>query len=166
MGDNLAHVYDAVKRREYYLKTRQLKGRRHAIAKIDPPKLSRAQRQALRNQQLEAKITKLKGRLERLQKVLAADVKEAQARSGVKPTKSSDAPTSPQGSRKNSPDQKLTASQKAKKAEQEKKYREKNKPQTLDEQVQSLTKRIKIIQERIAKMRKNGSVGARSTTAK
>lgn len=164
MGDSLAHVYDAVKRREYYLKTRQLKGRKHGVAvKLAPPKLTRAQRQAQRRKLQLAKIAQLKSRLERLQLVLAAETKKAQVRSGVEPAQ---AKAKASTSQKNAPAQKLTAAQKAKKAKQDKAYREKNQTQSLDEQVQSLTERIKTIQERIAKMRKNGSVGARSTPAK
>lgn len=172
MGNELVHDYDAVKRREYYLKTRKLKGRKPGIIKAPtlrkkavpkPPKKTRAQRQAERQKQLEAKITALKGRLEKLQEVLAAETKKAQARSGVAPAKtSSDQKTS----QANPPVQKLTAAQKAKKAKAEKEARAKDPDQSLSDQVKSLTEKIKTIQERIAKMRKNGSVGARSKTAK
>jgi uncharacterized protein with von Willebrand factor type A (vWA) domain len=166
VDDELVHVYDATKRREYYLKTRHLKGRHHGTTRVVPPKKSRAQRLAEHRRHQEAQIAELKSKLERLKEVLAAEVKKAKARSGVKPTTtSSKTPVSSHKS-SNSPAQKLTPAQKAKKAREEKKLREKNKPQSLDEQVQSLTKKIKTIQERIAKMRKDGSIGAKRHSVK
>lgn len=157
MAEEVVHAYDAAKRHEYYLKKRQLKGRRPAKPK--PPKKTRAQRQAERRKQQQAKIAALKSRLETLQKVLEAEVKKAKARSGVKPkTTETKKATS---SSSNAPAEKLTAAQKAKKAKAEKKAREKDPDVSLDEQVKSLTAKIKTIQERIAKMRKEGSSGAR-----
>jgi HSP90 family molecular chaperone len=166
MADELEHatstLYDATKRREYYLRTRKLKGRKHGSAK-PPPHKTRAQLQAEHKRQQEAKVAALKVRLKKLQEVLAAEVKKAQIRSGVAPSKTT-SKTSQKSS--NSPAQKLTAAQKAKKAKDEKKLREKNKPQSLDEQVKSLNERIKKLLERIAKMHKDGSVGARRNTSK
>lgn len=162
MDDELTHDYDAIKRREYYLRNRKLKGRKHGSVKVAAPVKSRAQRQAERKKRQEAQIAALKGRLEKLRAVLSAETKKAQARSGV--TSSTAASSAPESSSGNSPAQKLTAAQKAKKAAAEKKAREKN--QTLDEQVKSLTEKIKTIQARIIKMRKDGSVGAKRTTTK
>lgn len=160
MADELVHDYDAIKRREYYLRTRKLKGRGHA-SKM-PPKKTPAQRAAERRKHQEAQIAALKSRLERLRDVLAAETKKAQARSGA--TSSTSASTTSSGSQSSSTTQKLTAAQKAKKAAAEKKAREKD--QTLDGQIKSLTEKVKNIQERIAKMRQNGSVGAKRTTTK
>src|SRR4051812_31062526 len=84
MAEELIHEYNSTKRREYYLRTRNLKGRHHGIIKITPPHKTRAQRQAERRKQQEAKVAQLKNRLQKLQEVLAAEVKKAQARSGVK----------------------------------------------------------------------------------
>jgi chromosome segregation ATPase len=167
MADELVHIsaYDAAKRREYYLRTRKLKGRKHGSPKPAPHHKTRAQRQAERRRHQEAKIAELKARLKKLQEVLAAEVKKAQARSGVKSTKTDTKTASSQKS-SNSKSDKLTASQKAKKAKEDKKRREQNKDVSLDEQVKSLMQRIKTIQERIAKMRKDGSVGARRNTSK
>lgn len=157
MDDELVHDYDAIKRREYYLRNRHLKGRTHGFVK---PVKTRAQRAAERRKHQEAQIAALKSRLEKLRAVLAAETKKAQARSGV----TSSTSTSNANSQTNAPEQKLTAAQKAKKAAAEKKVRAKD--QTLDEQVKSLTEKVKKIQERIAKMRGNDSVGAKRTTTK
>jgi chromosome segregation ATPase len=162
MDDELVHNYDAVKRREYYLRNRKLKGRTHGSGKPVAPVKTRAQRAAERRKHQEAQIAALKGRLEKLRQVLAAETKKAQARSGA--TSSTSASKTTSNSQSNTPKQKLTASQKAKKAAAEKKAREKN--QTLDEQIKTLTEKVKTIQERIAKMRGNGSVGAKRTTTK
>jgi chromosome segregation ATPase len=173
MADELVHDYDAVKRREYYLKNRKLKGRKPALVKTTtarrkaaykPPTKTRAQRQEERRRQIEAKITALKGRLEKLQEVLAAETKKAQARSGVTPAKAKDDKKSSGSS--NTPAKKLTAAQKSKKAADEKKAREKDPDQSLADQVKSLTERIKTIQERIAKMRKENSAGAKKPAKK
>lgn len=156
MDDELVHDYDAVKRREYYLRTRKLKGRAHAIKA--PPKKTPAQRAAERRKHQEAQIAALKSRLERLRDVLAAETKKAQARSGASSSTTATAADSSAST------QKLTPVQKAKKAAAEKKAREKD--QTLNEQIKSLTEKVKKILERIAKMRQNGSVGAKRTTTK
>jgi uncharacterized protein with von Willebrand factor type A (vWA) domain len=169
MAEELAHAtaaYNAAQRREYYLRTRKLKGRKHGSVKPAHPHKTRAQRQAERRKHQEAKIAELKARLQKLQEVLAAEVKKAQARSGVKTHKTEPKTTSSPKSNSNSKPEHLTAAQKAKKAKEDKKRREKNKDLSLDEQVKSLTQRIKTIQERIVKMRKDGSVGARRNTAK
>ena len=169
MGEDLEHAsaaYNAAKRREYYLRTRKLKGRTHGSDNPLHPHKKRAQRQAERRRQQEAKIAELKGRLKKLQEVLAAEVKQAKARSGVKTSKTETKTTGSSNGTSNSKPEHLTSAQKAKKAKEDKKRREKNKDLSLDEQVKSLTQRIKTIQERIAKMRKNGSVGARRHTSK
>lgn len=166
MADDLEHAYDPVKRREYYLKTRKLKGRKAAAirtsksrptAKPKPPTKTRAQRQAERRRKLEAEVNALKARLEKLRDALAELTKQAKARSGVKPASSTP---------KKSTAKKQTAAQKAQAAKQSKEYYEKNKDEILADEVKSLKGKIKTIQARIEKMRKNGSVGARKPTAK
>ncbi|QAY17131.1 hypothetical protein SEA_MADAMATO_13 [Streptomyces phage Madamato] len=158
MADELVHEYDAAKRRAYYLKTRQLKGRKTGVT-YKPVAKTRAQRQAERRKKLEAEVTALKGRLEKLRKALAVLTEQAKARSGAdsKSTTSTAA---------KSADNKQTAAQKAKDAKASKEYYEKNKDKLLEDQVKSLKAKIKTIQERIEKMRKNGSVGARNSTDK
>lgn len=164
MDDELIHAYDSAKRREYYLRNRNLKGRNHGSAvKGAPPKKTRAQRQAERRKKQQAQIAALKGRLEKLRNVLAAETKAAQIRSGVKTAKSADKESS---SKQGDSSEKLTASEKAAKAKAAKKLREKNADPSLDQQIKSLTEKIKKVQERIMKMRKNGSLGVRKTQTK
>jgi chromosome segregation ATPase len=160
MADELSHAsYDAAKRRAYYLRTRNLKGRKSGKGK--PPKKTRAQRQAERRRKLEAQVEALKGRLEKLRAALAKLTEEAKARSGVE-TKKTPA-KSASSTAKKSTEKKLTSAEKAKAAKAAKEYREKNPDKVLADEVKSLNEKIKTIQERIAKMRKEGSIGAKKT---
>lgn len=170
MADDLVHEYDPAKRREYYLKNRHLKGRKPAaiktsksrpIAKPKPPTKTRAQRQAERRRKLEAEVNALKARLEKLRTALTEMTKKAKARSGVKPSSNTPKKTIA----KKTTAKKQTATQKAKTAKQSKEYYEKHKDEILAEEIKSLKGKIQTIQERIEKMRKNGSVGARKPTA-
>jgi chromosome segregation ATPase len=161
MDENLVHDYDAVKRRQYYLRTRKLKGRTKAAVKPTIPKKTRAQRQAERRRKLEADVAALKGRLAKLQAVLAELTKAAKARSGVK---DKTAPKKSTSTSKTTGAQKLTPAQKDKAAKAAEEYREKNPDKVLSEEIKSLNSKIKTIQERIAKMRKEGSIGAKKTT--
>jgi hypothetical protein len=160
MADNLVHAYDATKRREYYLRNRKLKGRKPGQG--PPPKKTRAQRQAERRKKLEAQVDALKGRLERLQSVLAELTKQAKARSGVEPKKTGPKKTETGGSK--TPDRKLTPTQKAKAAKASEAYRKKNPEKALSDDVTSLNEKIKTIRKRIEKMRQDGSIGAKKTT--
>lgn len=171
----LIHEYDPAKRREYYLKNRLLKGRKHGTAQPKPKAKTKAQLQKERQKKLEDSVGKLKGRLEDLQSVLELLVKQAKARSGVKATasskkveqvksdsKSTSTSKTSSASSKKGDRKPLTASQKAAEAKAQKKYRSKN--EQLSAEVKSLHAKIKAIQERIAKMQKSGSLGARQTT--
>jgi len=114
--------YDPAKAREYYLRTRKLKGRKKGAVeeatgrlssgtpgsnKPTKPKLST-------KAATEARVAAQKARIERLRKILDSLIKQAKARSGVK-----DEPSSPSSSKdsKNSKDsakdrKPLTAKQK------------------------------------------------------
>lgn len=164
MDDTLVHDYDAIKRREYYLRTRKLKGRKKGSVQPAPHKKTRAQRQAERRRKQEAQIAALKGRLEKLRDVLAELTKKAQERSGVDTSKTTSKPSTSSQHKSSGKTEKLTAAQKAAKAKADKKRREAD--QTPEAQIKSLNEKIKTIQERIAKMRKDGSVGARRNTPK
>lgn len=175
MDSELTHLYDPAKRREYYLKNRQLKGRVSTAKKTvpgtrkkaapKPPHKTRAQRQAERRKHLQGQVEQLKSRLDQLRTLLEAEVKKAQARSGIKqPAK--DAKKSASTQKTSDGSKKLTAHQKAEKAKADKKYRENNPDLQLEDQVKSLTQKIKTIQERIAKMRKEGSIGAKRNSTK
>lgn len=159
MVDPIVHDYDAAKRRAYYLRNRQLKGRKPAKAK--PSKKTRAQRQAERRKKLEAQVDALKGRLEKLRAVLSELTEQAKKRSGVDTTKANSKTTS---TTKKTPEKKLTAAQKAKAAKASEEYRKKNPDKALADDVKSLNAKIKTIKEQIAKKRKEGSIGAKKTT--
>lgn len=162
MVDDLEHAYDASKRREYYLRTRKLKGRKPGAKKVVKPKLTRAQRQAARRKKLEAQVNSLKRKLEILRDALKLATEQAQARSGMKPNKTESKKST--STQKKTESKKLTSAEKAKAAKASAEYREKNPDKALEEEVKSLNAKIKTIQERIAKMRKTGSVGAQKTT--
>ena len=159
--DELFHMkepYDPVKRHQYYLKTRKLKGRtagdhRTAVARHPttrfaapktlptlPPKKSAEQRR----KEVEAHVAALRDRLAKLQRVLAELVAQAKLRSGVKPTEKS--------TPSDKPAQKLNAKQKADAAERSKDFREahKNDP---SEQEKALEAKIKLVETKIREMR-------------
>jgi hypothetical protein len=173
--NSLSHAYDAAKRREYYLKNRHLKGRKHGSSKVAKPRVkSRAEISRERHAHLSEQVTALKGRLEKLQAALKILVEQAKKRSGVKPAVSSAKKTaSPQQKTAASKPQKLTVAQKKAKVEAEKKARRekaiKNGTATngdLSDEVKSLNERIKTIRARIEKMHKSGAIGSRTNTKK
>lgn len=173
--DSLSHVYDAAKRREYYLKNRNLKGRKHGSGTVTKPRVkSRAEIAKERHAHLQEQVSALKGRLERLQAALKILVEQAKKRSGVKPTATAAAKKASTSQQKaNAKSQRLTPAQKKAKAEAEKKARReqaiKNGTATngdLSSEVKSLNERIKSIQARIEKMHKSGALGSRSNTKK
>lgn len=176
MAENsLSHEYDPVKRREYYLRNRQLKGRKLGSGKVTKPRVkSRAEIAKERHARLQEQVTALNGRLERLQAALKILVEQAKRRSGVKPTKTAAAKKTAASQQKtNARPQKLTAAQKKAKAEAEKKARRKEAIKNgtatnsdLSAEVKSLNERIKTIQARIEKMHKSGALGSRTTTKK
>jgi uncharacterized coiled-coil protein SlyX len=172
--DSLSHVYDAAKRREYYLKNRHLKGRQRGSGKAIKPRVkSRAEIARERHAHLSEQVAALKGRLEKLQAALKILVEQAKKRSGVKsPASPAKKAATPQQKASAKP-QKLTAAQKKAKAEAEKKSRReqaiKNGTATnsdLSDEVKSLNERIKTIHARIEKMRKSGAIGSQTNTKK
>lgn len=160
IANELFHIreYDPVARREYYLKTRKLKGRRvgagrtavarHPSTKASPvvKAVKAAPKKAPQDtrKQTEARVAALQVRLEKLRKVLADLVEQAKARSGVDPSKTN---TTPQKS------QPQTQKQKADAAKRSKDYYQKNKDEILSDQEKSLQGQIKRIEERIREMR-------------
>lgn len=190
--------YDPIKAREYYLRTRKLKGRHPAApppvpvgrhpAKVLPVKKHAAplakstakpkrKSAAQERKEAEAHVAALQGKLDQLHKVLAALVKAAKARSGVKPV----APAKKAAPKKTAGHQptakeKLTAAQKAKKAKDAKDAYDKAHP---DAKAAELTKKIAEVTQKIHDMKAeiaaaqhksqtktSSSVGARATTHK
>jgi chromosome segregation ATPase len=153
--------YDPQKAREYYLRTRKLKGRRRGSAvqntstrsstasaaakqKAKPKKTA-----AQKRKEVEIQVAALKKRLARLKEVLAELVKAAQKRSGVdKPD-----PKHKADSKSNAKDAKpQTAQQKREAAKRAKENYEKNKDkQTPEKELADLKKEIKAIRAKIQK---------------
>lgn len=160
---DLLHEYDPVKRREYYLRNRHLKGRSKGTPKT-PVKKTYAQRQ----KELEARVNKLKARLAQLQVLLKTLTEAAQKRSGIdKNTAEKNALQKYQPKKRADPTskyEKKTQKQKDAAAEASQKYRDKN--QHLTDQVTDLTKKIKAIHERIKRLQNTGSVGASKSTSR
>ena len=153
--------YDPAKAREYYLRTRELKGRKKGTAEEPSGRERKAQTQvgkgnakalltkaspAKRSATTQAKIDKLKKRLAKLKAVLAELVAAAKKRSGVE-TK---APAGSKGSDSKGTSH-LSAKQKRDAAARSKEYYEKNKDKSPDEQMEALTKQIKEIRAKIKK---------------
>lgn len=145
-------AYDPVKAREYYLRTRHLKGRKAGV-KVKPtsrgrPKAVKVKAKARKpsREELKAQKEALQKRLDHLRDVLAELVKSAKARSGVE-DKSSDS-SKEKASKNETPkkESKLTEKQKHEKAE---KAREAYKKDHLSKDVKALEQKIKDIREKI-----------------
>lgn len=169
----LAHDYDAVKRHEYYLKTRKLHGRvskatapvgKSLAVRKPPVKKNAAQRQ----KELTARVARLQAKFDRLQAALKIVIEAAQKRSGVDKNSAEKAAEnkyqSPKAFDPTSKYEKKTQKQKNDAAKAAAKYRDKNK--VLEDQVTDLNNKIKAIRERIKRIQKTGSVGASKTTTR
>ena len=141
----LAHAYDPVKAREYYLKTRELKGRKGGVAPapskrtslstppqrtnssmVRPtaaPAVSAAKRASARSAATKARVQAIRGKLDKLDAAYDALVEKRAAKredsSSSDKDKKSDTSEKSKDKEKNSdkePAEKLTAAEKAKKA--------------------------------------------------
>ena len=187
----LFHIYDAEKAHDYYLRTRELKGRQSATVetpvakttgvvkttvkkpgspmKAQPVKMTPEQRRA----QISAQVEALRAKLAQLKEVLAQLVQEAKVRSGVEPEPVAAPTTKPTPG---TSDRKLTPEQKADAAQRAKEWREANPDKAMDQEAAKLDKQIQNIQDKINQMREKlktviadpfqttGSVGAGSNT--
>ena len=155
----LQHKYDPVKAREYYLRTRKLKGRRKAAAQPTggrpepaavvvrskgPPKQSANQKQAL----AAARVAAIQKRLDALKEVLAQLVEQAKKRSGVE-TKPD--PKKKEAAKKD--DKPKTAAEKKKDAKAQKERREKEERLSPDQKVAAIQKEMAQVREKIAEIR-------------
>lgn len=162
----IEHVYDPVKAREYYLRTRELKGRKKGqreqpatrdgpkpVSKPTTPKVpSNALTPEQRKAAVKARVTQMKARLEKLQSILDELVEQAKKRSGVDETKDVDKKEDKDtASKKDNEPQ--TA--KEKKAAKERYEKEKAKDPTLGEEEKSLQEDIKEVREKIEKARED-----------
>lgn len=161
-------VYDPVKAKEYYERTKVLKGRRRAASQPSPPgpggrptvqsnSSGRAPNRAntkSRRAQLEAQRARLEKRLSRAREVLAQLVEEAQSRSGVEKSSAEKASAKTESSKeksstKKSSEKPATASEKAKKAKAAREAYEKENPNSLSRDVEILKEQIKDIEKKI-----------------
>lgn len=171
--------YDPSKAREYYLRTRKLKGRKAGAGDPQPsgrsgsakaptgkprgrPKKTAAQKR----KEAEVQVAALKKRLERLKEVLSELVKAAKARSGVE-TKTDKAKSKAQKNQDAKAKTPLTAKQKreaAKKAKEN--YDKTNSPEKDVQELQAQIKDIKAkIQKAIEDAKKQSARKSTSQTA-
>lgn len=156
MDHFIAHVYDAAKAREYYLRTRELKGRMKGMgvvgegkvpakpAPVAAPKKPSGDRKAVLKDRL--------GRLEEILDDLTARVEAAKARSGITtPTKkSAEADKSKDPS---TPAKEKSSSQKKKDAKAAAERYEKNKTAETSKDAQAVQDEIEEVQKAIAEAR-------------
>lgn len=166
-------TYDPVKAREYYLRTRKLKGRRPTTATVVSPgrggrrpagasaaraggKPNRSKTKS-RQEELRAQKEALEKRLDRLREVLEQLVDAAKKRSGGDPNKGkNDKDKAPEtqadkadrnkDAKKDKPE---TASQKKERAKKAKEAYEKEHPNTLSQDVDILQAQVADIQDKI-----------------
>lgn len=148
-------VYDPVKRREQYLRTRQLKGRRKGSlqptsggSRSQTPTHSTANS---KKQQAEARLAALKQRLEQLRDLLAKKVEQAKSEAGVE-TKKDASPNKATSSKSGGSKGTTTAKEKRENRERYEKYKKENpdKPASKDPSVQS---EIEQVQKQIREVR-------------
>ena len=156
----LAHakVYDAAKAREYYLRTRQLKGRRPTaqVASIGRPVArgaSNAEMRLSRRKKLEAEKAKLEKRIEELKNALESLVRQTKRRAGISASedaqKGSDPKEQADRNTRDKKDKPLTEKQKADKREAPKEQYEKEKGMTLSREVEALRDQAKDIRVKL-----------------
>lgn len=168
-------TYDPVKAREYYLRTRKLKGRKKGRAELETtmdrsefnkiakgnegkyarPGNEKAERR-YRREQLKKKKAALEKRLERLEQVLKELVEAAKKRSGVdkEPKKDRAPETKKDKADRNKAEKKdkpETAAEKKERAKKAKEAYEKEHPNSLSKDVEILQEQVKDIQAKIKK---------------
>lgn len=167
--------YDPAYAREYYLRTRKLKGRERKaeVSSVSSPSKKfksgpvqvhqgqkpKAPKAASRRAELQKQKERLEARLDVLRDVLEQAVEAAQARSGVKKNSAEKAKAAPESksaktakSKANSSkDKPETASQKRERAKKAKEAYEKENRITLSDDVEILKKQIEDIKEKIMK---------------
>lgn len=169
LGDTLQHEYDPAKAREYYLRTRELKGRQPGIgpeptsnrgpAAIRPtvvrkPVAKRPSTAAKQRAATKARIASLKVKLEKLRGLLKKLQDEANKRSGVDPKANDKKSGAATGSKSNN---KLTAAQRRDAAKRSKENYEKNKEKktTLTSEEKALQEKVKDVEQKIIKAKKD-----------
>lgn len=153
-------VYDPVKARAYYLKTRHLKGRRPGSGPDAPtggrPRVANAPGKdagSSRQKEIAAQKAALEKRLDRLRDILTELVAKAKHRSGVKDNTHKDDTPQEKASRNehNKKSTPLTEKQKREKAAKARADYQKQKGLTDSEEVQQLQRQIADIRAKIQK---------------
>jgi len=159
--------YDPAKAREYYLRTRKLKGRRRARV-VAPKAVGRPHAVPVHTKkrtsanELQAQREALERRLDQLRDILAQKVKEAKRRSGIKDTTVHKTSREKAASSKSKSHEKpLTAAQKREKA---KKAREDYKPKSDAQEIVQLREQIADIRAKIAAAIKDAQEQHRKST--
>lgn len=167
-------AYDPKKRREYYLRTRELKGR--TKGKIEPPKGSRPSAQATgqrarkafkseiakrkadskaRREEAKARIEQLENKLDKLDEIHKKLVAQAKIRSGAKPEEVKDTKTSKTKDSDKGSSKKATAKEKKEAAERAKEAREKEEKTSPQQQIRVLERQIAEARAKIEEARAN-----------
>lgn len=166
-----ASVYDPVKAHQYYLRRRQLKGRRPGAGDDISSRsggrgdqggtggTSNSVLRKSREQHLDAQIEELRGKVDRLRELIRARVDKAKERAGVDTSKE-DKKTSTTKEKdsskkeKDSKDKPLTEKQKADKRKASKEQYEKENGTSKAREVQALQNTIENLREKLAKLPK------------
>lgn len=162
--DYLAHAgkyYDPAKAREYYLRTRKLKGRKAATAEATvgrhppkaapPPRRSGPQTAKQKQALATARVAAIQKRLDALKEVLAQLVEQAKKRSGVEPEKSKAAKKTADS--KGSKEKPKTAQEKREAAKDAKERRAKEGATSPDAKIAAIQKEMAQVRDQIAKLR-------------
>ncbi len=182
---DLQHAYDPVRAREYYLKTRKLKGRRKGTEKLPVGRvLSDAENKVERKRALarriaakkarnkklkeeaEARVLQLQARLDKLKDILAELTKQAKARSGIE-TKSTSKEKA-ENKKANEDRKPATAAEKKEAAKRAKEAADKKKDgdPSLSDQAKELDAKIAKVRESIAKMKEQIADAKKKASAK
>lgn len=171
LEDELMHarVYDPVKAREYYLRTRHLKGRGRSGVDISSRPGgngslggtggSNSVLRDSREKSLDARIESLQAKADQLRALLRKRVDAAKGRAGVEKepekessTSTKDTKTAKETKSDTSKDKPLTAKEKADKAKASKEQYEKENGTSKAREVEALVSTIKNLRERLAKL--------------
>lgn len=170
-SEDLAHDYDPVKAKEYYERTKKLKGRKKGVEDDENLLDGNSTIEGLDNRgsnksgpvsesrkaEIDAEVEALKKRLAALKKILKELVDQAKQRAGVEgeDEDSEDSEGSEKSKReKKSSEEKLSAAEKRKKAKADKeRYEEENPESKLEEvrdQISEIAEKIKKAREKLA----------------
>lgn len=174
LEDELIHatVYDPAKAHEYYLRRRQLKGRRSAGADDISSRSgghgdqggtggsSNSLLRDSRSKDLDARIETLRGKVDQLRELIRLRVDKAKERAGVDKPEDKESKTKKTADKKEadskdkSKDKPLTEKQKADKRKASKEQYDKENGTSKAHEVEALVSTIKQLRERLAKLPK------------